>query len=139
VLLLDTHVWIWTVEGDEKRLGQRCRRLLTTSEVRGAIRVSPMSVFEVVALHTLGRLRLTRTPERWIAEALDASGIWLAELSLDVVVDAGQIPREALAEPIDRLLVATARQLDATLLTADERILSYASSQRSVHVQDARR
>lgn len=136
--MLDTHVWIWTLEGNKKRLGRRSRSLLTTSEARGAIRVSPMSVFEIVALHTQARLRLTRTPERWVAEALDA-GIRLGELSLDVVLDAGHIPREALADPIDRLLVATARQLEAVLMTADERILSYASSQRNVHVHDARR
>jgi PIN domain nuclease of toxin-antitoxin system len=139
VLLLDTHVWIWTVEGDDKRLGRRSRLLLTSSEAGGAIRVSPISVFEIVALHTLGRLRLTRTPERWVAEALDSAGIRLGELSLDVVVDAGHIPREALADPIDRLLVATARQLDAVLMTADTRILAYASSQRNVRVHDARR
>ena len=139
MLLLDTHVWIWTVDGDERRMGRRSRNLLTASEARGAIRVSPMSVFEIVALHTLGRLRLTRTPERWVSEALDAAGIRVAELSVDVVLDAGQIPREALADPIDRVLVATARQLDAVLMTADVRILSYASSQRNVHVHDARR
>ena len=139
MLLLDTHVWIWTVEGDEKRLGRRSRRLLAASEMRGAIRVSPMSVFEVVALHTLGRLRLARSPERWVGDALDAAGIRVAELSLDVASDAGQIPREALADPIDRLLVATARQLDALFLTADSRILEYASSQRNVHVHDASR
>jgi PIN domain nuclease of toxin-antitoxin system len=98
-----------------------------------------MSVFEIVALHTLGRLRLTRTPERWVAEALGATGLLLGELSLEVVLDAGHIPREALADPIDRLLVATARQLDAVLMTADARILKYASSERNVHVHDARR
>jgi PIN domain nuclease of toxin-antitoxin system len=54
-------------------------------------------------------------------------------------MDAGQIPREALADPIDRLLVASARQLDGVLMTADARILEYASSQRNVHVHDARR
>lgn len=139
MLLLDTHVWIWTVDGDDKRLGRRSRKLLTTSDARGAIRISPLSVFEIVALHTLGRLRLTRTPEQWVAEAVGASGIRLAELSLEVVLDAGHIPRAGLADPIDRLLVATARQLDAVLMTADERILDYASSQRNVHVHDARR
>jgi PIN domain nuclease of toxin-antitoxin system len=139
VLLLDTHVWIWAVEGDERRLGRRSRSLLTTSEARGAIRVSPVSVFEIVALHTLGRLRLTRTPERWIRDALDAAGVRIAELSVDVAMDAGQIPREVLADPIDRLLVASARQLDGVLMTADARILEYASSQRNVHVHDAGR
>jgi PIN domain nuclease of toxin-antitoxin system len=139
VLLLDTHVWIWAVEGDERRLGRRTRSLLTTSEARGTIRVSPMSVFEIVALHTLGRLILSRTPERWIREALDSPGIRLAELSIAAAIDAGHIPRDTLADPIDRLLVATARQLSAVLVTADARILGYASSNRNVHLQDARR
>ncbi len=139
MLLFDTHVWIWAVEGDGRRLGRRTRSLLTTSETRGTIRVSPISVFEVVALHTVGRLRLTRTPERWIREALDTGGIRIAELSIDAAVDAGHIPRDALADPIDRLLVATARQHDAVLVTADTRILTYASSDRNVHVHDASR
>jgi PIN domain nuclease of toxin-antitoxin system len=59
-------------------------------------------------------------------------------LSLDVAIDAGLITREALADPIDRLLVAAARQGDATLITADERILQYAARTSSVRVHDAR-
>jgi PIN domain nuclease of toxin-antitoxin system len=59
-------------------------------------------------------------------------------LSPAVAIDAGHIPRDALADPVDRLLVATARRLDATLLTGDERILTYASSTGNVRVHDAR-
>ena len=138
MLLLDTHVWIWTVNGDERHLGRRTRSLLSKEEAGGTIRVSPISVFEIIALHTLGRLQLARSPERWIQEALDDSGLRIAELSVDVALDAGAIPRDALGDPIDRLLVATARQLDARLMTADSRILEYASGQHSVHVHDAR-
>ena len=139
MLLLDTHVWIWSVDGGERRLGRRARNLLTAAESRGAIRVSAVTLFEITALHTLGRLRLTRTPERWIREALDAAGIRIAELSFDVAIDAGAIPRSALADPIDRLLVASARQLDAVFVTSDKRILEYASAQGNVHVHDASR
>lgn len=138
MLLLDTHVWIWTLNGDERRLGRRTRSLLSKGEAGGTIRVSPISVFEIVALHALGRLRLARTPERWIEEALDRSGLRIAELSVDVAADAGAISREALRDPIDRLLVATARRLDARLITADSRILEYASAQQCIHVHDAR-
>jgi PIN domain nuclease of toxin-antitoxin system len=139
VLLLDTHVWIWSVHGDVDRLGRRTRRLLSTAESRGALRVSPISLFEIAALHTLGRLRLTRTPEQWIRESLDLAGVRLAELSPAIAVDAGTIPRTALADPLDRLLLATARQMDAVFLTSDTQILAYASAQRNVHVQDASR
>ena len=61
----------------------------------------------------------------------------IAELSPAIAIDAGHIPRAALADPLDRLLVATARRLDATFLTSDARILDYAASTRNVRVQDA--
>jgi len=80
----------------------------------------------------------SRPPAQWIREALDAAGgVRMAELSADVAVDAGTIPRTALADPVDRILVATARQLDATFLTRDAAILDYASRTRNVRVSDA--
>lgn len=85
MLLLDTHTWIWTVEGDTRRIGRRAR-----------------------------------------------------QLSAAVAIDAGHIPRTALADPRDRLLVATARQLDATLLTGDAAIPGYALRTRNVRVRDLR-
>ncbi|HXW04969.1 MAG TPA: type II toxin-antitoxin system VapC family toxin [Vicinamibacterales bacterium] len=139
MLLLDTHVWIWSVEGNVRRIGRRARQLLARAEAQEAIRLSPASIFELTALHTAGRLRLTRSPAVWTQEALGAAGIRLAPLSAVIALDAGSISREALADPLDRLLVATARQLDATLLTSDTRILDYVRETGNVRVADASR
>lgn len=139
LLLLDTHAWLWSVTGEARRVGRRARQLIARAEAEDAIRVSTASVFEVTALHTAGRLRLARAPEQWAREALDLTGIRVAPLSADIAVDAGMIPRAALADPLDRLLVATARQLDAMFLTADVRILNFASVTRNVRVHDASR
>lgn len=138
MLLLDTHAWIWAVEGDARRIGRRARQLLARAHADGSLRVSPASLFEIVALCTQGRLRLSQPPDQWIRQSLDVSGVRLAELSAAVAVDAGYIPRAALADPLDRLLVATARQLDATLLTGDAAILAYGVQTRNVRVRDIR-
>lgn len=137
MLLLDTHVWVWSVEGDVRRVGRRARRLLSRAESQDILRISPATLFEVTALHTAGRLRLARPPEQWIRQALDVGSVRLAALSPAIAIDAGHIPRTALADPLDRLLVATARQIDATFLTSDARILDYASETRNVRVYDA--
>jgi len=137
VLLLDTHVWVWSVEGDVRRVGRRARRRLSRAESQETLRISPATLFEVTALHTAGRLRLARPPEQWIRQALEVASIRIAALSPAIAIDAGHIPRTALADPLDRLLVATARQLDATLLTSDARILDYASETGNVRVYDA--
>ena len=138
MLLLDTHVWVWTVQGEARRLGRRTRQLLTRAERQGAIRISPASIFEVSALHTLGRLSVARPIESWIREAMDVGGLRVAPLSPSIAIDAGRIGHAALADPLDRLLVASAREAEATLVTADERILDYAVDTSAVRAHDAR-
>jgi PIN domain nuclease of toxin-antitoxin system len=138
-LVLDTHAWIWSVEGDARRIGARSRRLLARAESAGALWVCAISLFEIAALHTSGRLSFTRPVEQWIREAIDHTGARVAELAPAVAIDAGLIPREALADPVDRVLVATARQMEATLLTADARVLDYAKKVSGVRVYDASR
>lgn len=95
-------------------------------------------MFEVTILHVAGRVRLARPPEQWILEALGQRGVGVAELTPGIAIEAGSIPRTALADPVDRLLVATARELGATFLTGDPRILDYASRTGSVRVHDIR-
>lgn len=139
MLLFDTHVWIWSVELDLRRIGRRARQTITRAELQTAVRVSPVSLLELTALHTAGRVRLSRRPESWIREALEVPGVRIAELTPAIAIDAGSIPHTALPDPVDRLLVATARLTDATLLTNDRRILDYAAMTRNVRVQDGAR
>jgi len=136
LVLLDTHAWIWSVEGDTRRVGRKAQALLERAEVQERIRVSPVSIFEIMALHTSGRLRLSRPAEGWVRDSVSAAGVRLAEVTPAIAIDAGAIPRTALADPLDRLLVATARQLDATFLTADQQILQYARDTRNVRAHD---
>jgi PIN domain nuclease of toxin-antitoxin system len=103
------------------------------------VRVSPVSVFEVSALHASGHLHLSRSLEQWLHAATDGAGIRLAPLSRDAAVEAGLLPREAIPDPLDRLLVSTARQAQATFVTADRRILDYAAESGAFHAHDARR
>ena len=139
MFLLDTHVWLWGLEHEKGRLGRRTLTLLERWAGQDALRISPLSVFEVVTLCTAGRLRLSRPVEQWVNAALAADGTRVAPLSVEAVVDAGVISAAHLADSIDRLLVATARQMGATLVTRDRRILQYADETSAVRVHDAAR
>ena len=137
MLLLDTHTWLWSAEGDVRRIGRRTRRSLGRAEARGEVRVSPVSIFELTTLQAAGRVRLSTPAEQWIREAIEAGDLRIAALTPAMALDAGYIPRDLLPDPLDRLLVATARQLGATLLTADSRILDYAQETANVKAQNA--
>jgi PIN domain nuclease of toxin-antitoxin system len=139
-VLLDTHVWIWAADGGRK-LGAKTRRRLkqvtNVTDYSTAAYLSAASIFEIVALHAAGRLQFTLPVERWIRESIDRGGLRILDLEREVAVDAGLIPASALADPIDRWLVATAREHGLPFVTADRKVLDYANRTGLVRAIDA--
>lgn len=122
-IVLDTHAWIWLLNGDP--LSDAARHAVRSAAEQGSVRVSAISVWEVGMLVAKGRLGL-RTPVRdWVRQALEAPGIRLVELSPEIALESCQLPGEIHGDPADRILAATARVLNAALITRDERLLAY--------------
>ena len=137
-MLLDTHVWLWAVDGSPKLGGKTRRRLDKASRsLQGEVCVSAVSAFEIAALHTTGRVQLNQPVERWMREAIDRAKLRVIDLEPDIALDAGSIPATALPDPFDRCLVATAREYAMPLVTCDRRLLDYAKRTRMVTVIDA--
>lgn len=130
--LLDTHVWIWSQETPEE-LGEKARAALIDTENR--LYVSTVSTLEIARLVEMGRLELSGSLVSWIAETLNLLQCGSIEISHEIAAGAYSFPSPFHRDPADRVLVATARALDLTLFTADDRILSYPH----VRTQDARR
>lgn len=125
-VLLDTHVWVWLMLGDS-RLGGANRRMLEKAVPDGRLRVSVISVWEVAMLEAKGRLALAADCESWVREALAAPGVRLAEITPHIAIASTRLPGVFHSDPADRMLIATARESEAALLTADEAILQYGS------------
>lgn len=125
-ILLDTHVWIWTVAGETDRMAPAAVEQIRRGASRGRLLVSAISVWEVAMLQARGRIGLALELEEWVRRGLSAPGVRLAELSPEVLVESTRLPGQAHGDPADRMLIATARRLGAALATRDEAILSYA-------------
>jgi PIN domain nuclease of toxin-antitoxin system len=130
-LLLDTHVWIWSQEAPEK-LGAHTIGLLT--ERQNALFVSTISTLEIARLLMAAVISLSEPLHSWVSATLRALDCGTLEISHKIAIAAYSLPGDFHKDPADRLLVATARAFDLTLVTMDERILSYAH----VGSQDAR-
>ena len=101
---------------------------MTRAAGRGALRLSAISVWELGLLHARGQIRFSTTLDEWARSALATPGLTLAHLEPEIALDASRLPGDLHPDPADRILVSTARQLDATLVTRDERLLHYAKS-----------
>lgn len=116
-LLLDTHIWLWSL-GEPKRIGRRLQRELRNP--MNELWLSPVSTWEALALHDEGRIKLKGDLEQWVMKA--KAPFLEAPVTHEVVAAARRVPLppENIA---DRLLAATALVLDLTLVTADGNLL----------------
>lgn len=124
MIVLDTHIWVWWVHGDAS-LPPSIRTVLDASEQTG-IAVSAVSCWEVAKLVERGRLTLPCPVFDGLQQALSYPGVRLIELSPRISVESTRLPGEFHRDPADQIIVATARVLDAPLVTVDGKILQYA-------------
>ncbi len=119
-LLLDTHVWIWSLTAS-RNLGRRFTRELTSA--RNELWLSPVSVWEALLLAEAGRVSIPQEPHRYLENVLAEQGYREAPLTHKVALESRRLSL-ATEDPADRFLAATARIYDLTLVTADERLLA---------------
>src|SRR5947209_2491953 len=136
-LLLDTHVWIWVAELVPGKLSPACVQKIRAAGLAGQLLISAISVWEVASLDAKKRVLLSEGCHEWVREALRGRGIELVHLTPEIAIDSTRIPEGFHADPADRILIATARNRNAVLVTADRAILKY-SRTKHVRVLDAR-
>ena len=127
-LLLDTHTWFWHVSGD-MTLKVRARNIINAAAQEGRLFLSAISTWEVAMLEAKGRIHLTMPTLQWIEAALDKFPTRLIYLSPKITVESCQL-LDMHGDPADRLIVATARVENLTLLTRDNKIQKYAKTKQ---------
>lgn len=118
-LLLDTHIWLWSLLEPEK-LSRRVLKALENPD--NQLWLSPISVWELLILAERGRVVLDADAGEWVVRAMSLTPLREAPLTYEVALETRRI---ALAhrDPADRFLAATAKVFDLTLVTADEWLL----------------
>lgn len=121
-LLLDTCAIIWCVS-DPSRLGEKTREALTRED--SVVCYSPISAAEIACLSDRKRVVFDRHWKTWLRHFTDLNGWTPADITLDVVLEAYSLPEEFHRDPADRIIVATARRRDMTIVTGDRKIIDY--------------
>jgi len=121
LILLDTHALIWWV-AEPAKLSRRAARAMQKAAAGGGIAVSAASLFEISTLLRRGRLELGVPAERWLQALGTLPDLVIEPISAEIAWMAGSLAAGFPGDPADRLIVATARSLNARLVTADEKL-----------------
>ena len=121
-LLLDTHVLLrWL--NDSGRLSASQQEALSRGGEKSPLLVSDISLWEVAMLHNLDRIRLAMPLREWLSKAVAPPRVRTQGISPAIATEVAALPDSFQRDPADRIIVATARVLGATLLTQDRRIV----------------
>lgn len=121
-LLLDTCCIIWAVS-DPDSLSKATADLLR--EKNSEVFVSPVSAAEIACAVERNRIKLNQHWKTWFRQCIDINKWQVENIDLSIIEEAYSLPETFHDDPVDRLIVATARLKNYTILTADQKILAY--------------
>jgi PIN domain nuclease of toxin-antitoxin system len=125
-LLLDTHAFLWLMNGDETLKAETRELINKAYATDNYILIASISIWEIAMLQKKGKISLMQPIHQWLAKATALPFIRIIPLDEHIAVESCCLPGEFHGDPADRMIVATARILNVPLLTRDQKILYYA-------------
>lgn len=122
-LLLDTHIFLWYITGDE-RIPPAFRQAIEDADV---VYLSVVSLWEAIIKYRLGKLPLPEPPHPWFATERERHGIASLPIDEAAVVRLLDLPQHH-RDPFDRMLVCQALEHDLELLSVDPVVAKYPRS-----------
>jgi PIN domain nuclease of toxin-antitoxin system len=123
--MLDTHVLVWWVNGDVDQISDDAIAAITDASQGGKIVLSSITAWEIAMLVSRGRLSLSVDVTTWLEVLQKSETIRFVPIDNEIGVKAVELPGKFHKDPADRLIVATARKLGISIITADEKIRAY--------------
>jgi PIN domain nuclease of toxin-antitoxin system len=120
--LLDTHILLWWLKED-RHLSPGQRQILQEADEKNPLLVADITLWEIATLSSLGRINLHLPLRDWLEQAVAPPLVQLLPITPAVAAAVAALPDSFHRDPADRILVATAQVLGATLLTHDSRII----------------
>lgn len=125
MILVDTHVLLWWIGGERRRLSAAARRAIDAELDGGTICISSVSAWEVAVLAARGRIGLSADVTDWLATVEAIEAVRFVPLDNEIAVRSVQLGDDFHKDPGDRFIVATSQKLGVPLVTADKQIRAY--------------
>ncbi len=127
MIILDTHTLIWWIDSPEK-LSKKARKIIEKEKSKEKnILVSSISVFEIYLLIKKDKLTLANPPDLWLEKIETLPSVSFIPVNNEIAAESVKLTDFSHKDPADRMIVATAQIMGATLITSDKKIRSYPS------------
>ena len=121
-ILLDTCAFVWAI-ADSDSLTNRAKDVLASDEA--VVYFSPITCAEIACLCAKKRLILDTHWKTWFDGYVALNGWTGVDITLSIIQEAYALPGAFHPDPADRIIVATAREKQMAVVTADRKIIEY--------------
>lgn len=126
MIVLDTHSWVWWVS-DDSRLSAPAHDAITEAAAKSQLNLSAISAWEVALLVAKGRLELTIDVNDWIGHSEGLPFLRFIPVDHRLAVRSVQLEGYPHNDPADRIIIATALPIGASIITKDQKIQGYSA------------
>jgi PIN domain nuclease of toxin-antitoxin system len=89
---------------------------------------SAFSAWEIGMLVGKKRMNITKHPLTWFDDVVRKMSARVLEATPSILVASSFLPEPVHGDPADRIIIATAREHDLTIITRDKAILAYGAA-----------
>jgi PIN domain nuclease of toxin-antitoxin system len=124
MIVIDTHIWLWWLSNPEK-LSKLASEHIDNEIKNGQIIISTISTWEMAMLIAKGRLKMSIGISDWIAATESLPFVKFSRVDNKIALQSVQLPGKLHNDPADRIIIATAITMNASVVTSDRKIIAY--------------
>lgn len=124
-VVLDTHVLLWALLEPEK-LSEEVKNQINSAQENSELLLSSISLWEIAMLKLKKRINIYEPITDFLQSIANLNGLLIKDISPEIAAEGISLMDDFHGDPADRIIVATAKCYGATLLTRDQKILTWA-------------
>ncbi len=125
-IVLDTHVLLWALLQPEE-LSEDIKQIINSAQENSQLLLSSISLWEIAMLKLKKRINIYEPIKDFLESISNINGLAIKDISPEIAAESIALMDEFHGDPADRIIVATAKSYGATLITRDQKILTWAS------------
>lgn len=126
-LILDTHIIAWSLLDPDKISGT-VKHEINLAQKEDRLAICSISMWEIAMLTRKKRIDIYEPIKHFLKSITEIDGLSVLEITPDIAAESVSLVDDFHSDPADRIIVATTKILGGTLLTRDQKILSWAKS-----------
>jgi PIN domain nuclease of toxin-antitoxin system len=125
-LLLDTHILIWSLTKSDE-LTVKVKEAIKLAKADKNLYLSSISLWEIAMLAQKQRISVYRRIADFLQTIEKIRGLNILQITANIAAESVTLPGDIHGDPADRIIIASCREISATLITRDQQILDWAN------------